>query len=126
MPLTGDLDPDVRQQLAELRETVTDDRLAVRLVVQRKEEEPAGARDNNTDAPLHNPLRTDASPASTRAVTPRPSESGGIEMRDVDPGLDLASAYPERSTTVAGLNDMRVGGGLSLGNDAAVAAAKDD
>ena len=60
---------------------------------------------------------------------PRPStgsESGGVEMREVEPTLDLASAYGDRPSTVDGRNDMHVRGALSLGNDAAAAAAKDD
>ena len=133
-PLTGDIPPDVRQQLAELRGTVPDDQLAVRLVVQRKEAKPAAARVDNTDSPLHNPVRTDAPPASRAsargsAVMPRPStgsESGGVEMREVEPTLDLASAYGHRPSTVDGRNDMHVREALSLGNDAAAAAAKDD
>ena len=60
---------------------------------------------------------------------PRPStgsESGGVEMREVEPTLDLASAYGDRPSTVDGRNDMHVREALSLGNDAAAAAAKDD
>ena len=60
---------------------------------------------------------------------PRPStgsESGGVEMREVEPTLDLASAYGHRPSTVDGRNDMHVREALSLGNDAAAAAAKDD
>ena len=67
---------------------------------------------------------------------PRPStgsESGGVEMREVEPTLDLASAYGDRPSTVDGRNDMHVSRqsyvvreALSLGNEAAAAAAKDD
>ena len=60
---------------------------------------------------------------------PRPStgsESGGVEMREVEPTLDLASAYADRPSTVDGRSDMHVRGALSLGNDAAAAAAKDE
>ena len=61
---------------------------------------------------------------------PRPStgsESGGVEMREVEPTLDLASAYGDRPSGVDGRNDMHVReAALSLGNDAAAAAAKDD
>ena len=134
VPLAGELGPEVRQQLAELRGTVPDDELAVQLVVKRKEAKSVAAR-VDTDDQLHNPLRTNAPPAAPRvsaggsAVVPRRSsgsESGGVEMREVDPTFDLASAYEERPTAVEGLNEMRAGGGLSLGNAAAVAAAKDD
>ena len=61
---------------------------------------------------------------------PRPSttsDSGDVEMREVEPTLDLASAYGDRPSTVDGRNDMHTGGALSLGNEAAAAAAaKDD
>ena len=60
---------------------------------------------------------------------PRPStgsESGGVEMREVEPTLDLASAYGDRPSTVDGRNEVHVRGALSPGNDAAAAAAKDE
>ena len=62
---------------------------------------------------------------------PRPStgsESGGVEMREVAPTIDLSSAYEERPSTVGGCNDMHIRGaheeGLSLGNEGAAAAPK--
>ena len=128
--LNGELDQDVRRQVVQLRGTTPDDELALRLVLQRKEAKPAAMRADNTD----NPLRTDAPPASRAsargsAVMPRPStgsESVGVEMREVQPTLDLSSAYGDRPSTVDGRNDMHVRWALSLGNDAAAAAAKDD
>ena len=60
------------------------------------------------------------------------SESGGVEMRDVDPNVDLASAYEKRPSTVDGRNDMHAGGAhppagrLGGPGGAMVAAAKDD
>ena len=58
---------------------------------------------------------------------PRPStgsESGGVEMREVEQTLDLSSAYGDRPSTVDGRNDMHAREAHSLGNDAAAAAAK--
>ena len=87
MPLNGDLDPDVRRQIAELRERMTDDQLAL-LVLKRKEDKPVAVRVDNASSPVHNPVHAEAQPrASARGSTvmPRPptSQSGGdVEMRE--------------------------------------------
>ena len=119
MPLNGDLDPDVRQQIAELRGTVADDELALQLVLKRKEAKPVAVTADNTASPLHNPVRTDARAqprASARgsAVMPRPStgsQSGDVEMSQAEPRepiVDLTSVYVDRSSEIDGVNEARV------------------